>query len=299
MTAGVGLADASGRDGGAATVLRWAACLAFVMGVHVAASVVLLRRAAPPELPAAAPEAILLDLAPEPAPPVPEPAPTMPEPQAEPAVPPTPPVSGPEPAPLPVEPTPEAVPPDPMPVEPAPTPAIPEPIPAPPELPVPEAALPLPPAPVPAPAPRRVPPRPALPRATASRPAPDARQPVSVEATASSAVPAPATAPLAPPAPSASQAPAWQGMLLGRLQRAKRYPDGARGRREEGVASLTFSMSRDGQVLSARIARSSGSEELDAEALAMVRRAEPLPAPPADVPGNPITLTVPVRFSLR
>ena len=290
--AAAGLADAGGRGSGA-TVLRWAACLAFVLGVHVAASVMLLRRAAPPELPAAAPEAILLDLAPEPA----LPAPALLEPQPEQVAPPTPPIPAPEPAPPPAEPTPEAVPPDPVSVE--PTPAIPEPIPAPPELPAPEAALPLPPPPVPAPAPRRVPPRPAPPRATASRPAPEARQPAPVEATAPSAAPAPATAPVAPPASSASQAPAWQGLLLGRLQRAKRYPDGARSRREEGVASLTFSMSRDGQVLSARIARSSGSEELDAEVLAMVRRAEPLPAAPADVPGNPITLTVPVRFSLR
>lgn len=44
---------------------------------------------------------------------------------------------------------------------------------------------------------------------------------------------------------------------------------------------------------------SSGSPELDAETLALVRRAEPLPAPPPEVLGNPLTLTVPVRFSLR
>lgn len=83
------------------------------------------------------------------------------------------------------------------------------------------------------------------------------------------------------------------------MQQAKRYPDLARTRREEGVAYLTFTMDRAGRVLSARIARTSGSEALDAETLALVRRAEPLPAPPADVPGSPLTLTVPVRFSLR
>ena len=73
----------------------------------------------------------------------------------------------------------------------------------------------------------------------------------------------------------------------------------ARLRREEGIVYLTFSMNRSGQVLAANIARSSGSQALDAETLALVRRAEPLPLPPPEMAGDPITLTVPVRFSLH
>ena len=83
------------------------------------------------------------------------------------------------------------------------------------------------------------------------------------------------------------------------MQRFKRYPEEARFRREEGVAYLTFFMNRSGHVLSAGVARSSGSEALDAETLALVRRAEPLPLPPPEMAGDPITLTVPVRFSLH
>ena len=93
--------------------------------------------------------------------------------------------------------------------------------------------------------------------------------------------------------------PIWQRQLLGRLQRFKRYPDLARARREEGVVHLTFAMDRAGRVISAGIARGSGFPELDAETLALVRRAEPLPASPPAMPGNPLTLTVPVRSSLR
>ncbi|MDB5413209.1 MAG: energy transducer TonB, partial [Rubritepida sp.] len=70
-------------------------------------------------------------------------------------------------------------------------------------------------------------------------------------------------------------------------------------RREEGVVHLTFTMDREGHVLNARIARGSGYPELDAETLALARRADPLPVPPPEVAGNPLTLTVPVRFSLR
>ena len=62
---------------------------------------------------------------------------------------------------------------------------------------------------------------------------------------------------------------------------------------------LTFTMNRDGRVLSAPITRSAGWDEVDAETLALMHRAEPLPAPPADVPGDPLTLTVPVSFLVR
>ncbi len=93
--------------------------------------------------------------------------------------------------------------------------------------------------------------------------------------------------------------PAWQGRLAGLLQRAKRYPESAREAGQEGAAAVTFTMDRAGRVLSVRLARSSGSQALDEEAVALVRRAEPLPAPPPELPGQTVTLTVPIRFSLR
>jgi protein TonB len=58
-------------------------------------------------------------------------------------------------------------------------------------------------------------------------------------------------------------------------------------------------MDRQGHVLSAQIAKSSGYESLDDETLALVHRAEPLPPPPAEVPGETLSLTVPVQFFLK
>ena len=86
---------------------------------------------------------------------------------------------------------------------------------------------------------------------------------------------------------------------MSRLQRAKRYPDTARARGEQGVAYTTFTMDRSGNVLSASVVRSSNSRLLDEEAVALIRRAQPLPHMPAEVAGNTVTLTVPVTFSLR
>ena len=42
---------------------------------------------------------------------------------------------------------------------------------------------------------------------------------------------------------------------------------------------------------------SSGSAALDAETLALVRRAQPFPPPPPDLAGS--EMTVPLRFSIR
>lgn len=112
----------------------------------------------------------------------------------------------------------------------------------------------------------------------------------------------PAEAPAAPaPTKSAggsgSISPAkWQSRLMAHLERRKRYPSAARRRGEEGVAHVHFSIDAGGNVRSVRLTRSSGFADLDAEVLALVRRASPVPAPP---PGAPQDITAPVQFSIR
>ena len=62
------------------------------------------------------------------------------------------------------------------------------------------------------------------------------------------------------------------------------------------VAHVRFRIDDSGNVLSAAVARTSGSAEIDAEVVALVRRASPVPAPP---PGTNKTITAPVRFTMR
>ena len=100
-------------------------------------------------------------------------------------------------------------------------------------------------------------------------------------------------------APPSNAVPTWQGELLGRLEQFKRFPPEAQEQGEQGVAYLHFTMDRDGKVLSASIAKSAGYADLDQETLALIQRAQPLPKPPPEVPGDPIALTVPVQFFLR
>jgi protein TonB len=105
----------------------------------------------------------------------------------------------------------------------------------------------------------------------------------------------------ATPVPTAAPAPppSYIALLLGALERHKAYPAEARSRRAQGVALLRFRMRRDGTVADYRIERSTGDALLDEAVVGMLQRASPLPAPPPELPGETIELTVPVRFALR
>ncbi|WP_206239607.1 energy transducer TonB family protein [Novosphingobium terrae] len=111
---------------------------------------------------------------------------------------------------------------------------------------------------------------------------------------------APKTAP-APPAPRiASNGPdTWEGRVLMQLSKKRHYPMGAMARHEQGVPYIRFVMDRQGKVLSVSLERSSGVSELDREALSLPKRAQPLPKPPEDRPGETLELVVPVEFFIR
>ena len=113
------------------------------------------------------------------------------------------------------------------------------------------------------------------------------------------ATPAPEPEPVAeppPPAPAPPEPPPHP--VAAALERQKRYPESARARRATGVALLRFTVMRDGRVAGWRIERSAGEADLDQAVEAMIQQAR-LPAMPADMPGNSLMITVPIRFHLR
>lgn len=95
-------------------------------------------------------------------------------------------------------------------------------------------------------------------------------------------------------ASSAAAAASWRSELMAHLNRYKRFPSGAGS---GGVATIAFTINRSGQVTGSRLLRSSGDSVLDAEAVALPRRASPVPAPPSGTGGSSIGLAVPIRFS--
>ena len=131
---------------------------------------------------------------------------------------------------------------------------------------------------------------------------PDAKKP-------SEAPPAPRTS--APPR-AERQAPAASAMSAGatasaiaaysqriraHLMRFHHNPLGSNSPR--GVARVSFTLSRSGQVQSSRLGGSSGVSAFDAQAMAMVRQAAPFPAIPAEITHGTVTVTVPVEFKPR
>lgn len=304
-------------------LMLWTSAFVVVLGTQAGAAYWYANRSPEPTLEGGMPEAIMLELAPmntsvdnavadlppdqqtmveqaEIAPtemPQEEVVEPPPEPQVEPAELPD------EIEPLP-EPEPEPLPePEPEPVEPPPEelPEPEEPVVEPPEEIIPDL--------VEAPEPAVVAPMPV--QASASlqerrkRPKPVASPPPQKAASRTSAPP-PSDAPRAEKAastqPAARQAapsvsPArWQSQLMSHLNRRKQYPRSSQSRREEGVVLLQFSLDGAGNVLSSKIARSSGYPELDQAVLTMISRASPVPAPPAEIAGKPIS--IPIEFVL-
>ena len=91
----------------------------------------------------------------------------------------------------------------------------------------------------------------------------------------------------------------YTATLLAWLEQHKEYPRMARNRRQQGTVMLYFMLDRQGRVSASRIEQSSGYQTLDAEALKMLERAQPLPAIPDAMPNETLELVVPVQFFLR
>jgi colicin import membrane protein len=64
----------------------------------------------------------------------------------------------------------------------------------------------------------------------------------------------------------------------------------------EGVPTVAFSLDASGGVTQVSLTRSSGQGDIDAEVIAMVRRAVPFPPPQ---PGAPQSFSASIAFQIR
>lgn len=285
-------------------VLRWAVAILVVAGGHGAAGWMIVTWQRAEAAMGTPPAAVMIELAPlavaPEAPPQeiapgPEMVEAQPEPQPEPVI-----EKPPEPEPPPPEPVVEP----PPPVEPPPV-VKPQPVAQPePEIKIPElpklpdaAAVLAPPPPPPTPRPKVVERKPP-PKKVVERRKPINQDKPPAERTSAPTAQAQDAPTAAAPSQGASSAPSvspasWRGTLLAHLNRYKRFPGGA----NPGIVQVSFSIDRSGRVLSARLISGSGDAALDEEAVAMVRRASPVPPPPAGLGGGTIALAVPVKFS--
>ncbi len=296
-----GLASLSGRQTGLwarlwPALLRWALAAVVVAGAHGVAGWMIVTWQRAEAAMGAPPAAVVIELAPLPvapeAPPQevapgPEMVEAQPEPQPEPVVetPPEPVVEPPPPVEPPPEPEPQRV------VQPEPEIRIPE------LPPLPDVAAVLAPPPPPPARPRIVerkpPPKKVAARAKPIHPDKPQAERTSAPMAQAQAAPTAAAPNQGAAADTAVSRASWRGTLLAHLNRYKRFPGGA----NPGTVQVSFSIDRSGRVVSARLVGGSGDAMLDEEAVAMIRRASPVPAPPEGLGGGTIALSVPVKFS--
>jgi protein TonB len=126
---------------------------------------------------------------------------------------------------------------------------------------------------------------------TPASPAPSATPPVQkIER----AVPAS----MARPAVPSGAAVAFQRLLVSHIARYLRYPPGIHPNEANGIVQVMFAMRRDGTVTEMWVRSSSGHWMLDRAATDTIRRAQPLPTIPADLPDT-LTILMPVSFDAR
>ncbi|MBR1231136.1 energy transducer TonB [Bradyrhizobium sp. AUGA SZCCT0182] len=89
----------------------------------------------------------------------------------------------------------------------------------------------------------------------------------------------------------------WQKELSAHLDKHKKYPK-YRAQQAAEIA-VRFTLDRMGRVLSVSIEKGSGDAAFDEAALSMVRRSDPVPAPPPLIADEGLSFTVPVIFRVK
>ena len=180
----------------------------------------------------------------------------------------------------------------------------------PPQPPAPEEELPLPKlaeAPKPTiqvPKPVKPKPKPQPPKPVEKKPEPPKEKPSEDPPSETPPSHAPAEKSAQPaPGPSPQQVAAnasWEGALLAHLQKYKKYPKSALNSGKEGMNRLRFVVDAEGNVLSYELVGRSGNADLDRATLDMIRRAQPLPKPPADMlKGGSIEIVAPFVYNIE
>jgi periplasmic protein TonB len=89
----------------------------------------------------------------------------------------------------------------------------------------------------------------------------------------------------------------WEKELAAHFNKFKRYPPDKV--MQSGEVIVGFVLDRVGHVLSSHIVKGSGDASFDEAAIAMLRRSDPVPAPPPLIADENLSFTVPVEFRVK
>jgi protein TonB len=142
--------------------------------------------------------------------------------------------------------------------------------------------MPPPPTPAPPPAPRPPPPLQHSPLSTAPSPQPQTSPSASVSTFVN-------------PAEEAAHTKAKDAYLWQVIRKLSQYLPDLRQKNESGTVVLRFVIARDGRLVEASIAKSSGVTALDRGMLEALRAASPYPPLPSEIPGSQVVFLQPIQ----
>lgn len=91
----------------------------------------------------------------------------------------------------------------------------------------------------------------------------------------------------------------YSSLLANAIAKYKQYPKIAQMRGWQGTVIADLEIDTKGAVISIKIKKSSTYEVLDNEALEMIKKASPFPAPPEGLRGKNFNVLVPISFKLE
>ena len=91
----------------------------------------------------------------------------------------------------------------------------------------------------------------------------------------------------------------YSSLLANAIAKYKQYPKIAQMRGWQGTVIADLEIDTKGAVISIKIKKSSTYEVLDNEALEMIKKASPFPAPPESLQGKNFNVLVPISFKLE
>lgn len=98
---------------------------------------------------------------------------------------------------------------------------------------------------------------------------------------------------------SASDISAWQSEVNKMIAKKQVYPRAALRKGIEGRVRVEINVDRQGNIVAHSIKSSSGQEILDREVPKLMKRASPLPKPPAGASDSQLTMVIPLAWALE
>lgn len=91
----------------------------------------------------------------------------------------------------------------------------------------------------------------------------------------------------------------YSSLLANAIAKFKQYPKIAQMRGWQGIVIADLEIDSKGTVISIKVKKSSTYEVLDNEAIEMIKKASPFPAPPENLRGKNFNVLVPISFKLE